>query len=68
MKTDGWNLEGNVFRRETEEHLPLYEAKMVHHFDHRWASYQIEGGKGAAIDVSLQDKRIRASPYFRAIG
>ena len=48
--------EGNVFRRETEEHLPLYEAKMVHHFDHRWASYQIEGGKEAAIDVSLQDK------------
>ena len=29
---------------------------MVHHFDHRWASYQVEGGKEAAIDVSLQDK------------
>ena len=56
LEADGWKLEGNVFRRETEEHLPLYEAKMVHHFDHRWASYQVEGGKEAAIDVSLQDK------------
>ena len=56
LETDGWNLEGNVFRRETEEHLPLYEAKMVHHFDHRWASYQVEGGKEATVDVSLQDK------------
>ena len=56
LEADGWNLAGNVFRRETEEHLPLYEAKMVHHFDHRWASYQLKGGKEAAIDVSLQDK------------
>ena len=56
LEADGWKLAGNVFRRETEEHLPLYEAKMVHHFDHRWASYQVKGGKEAAIDVSLQDK------------
>ena len=56
LETDGWKLEGNVFRRETEEHLPLYEAKMVHHFDHRWASYRTNGGKEAAIDVSPQDK------------
>ena len=46
-----------------EEHLPLYEAKMVHHFDHRWASYQVKGGKEAAIDVSLQDKK---NPGFAA--
>ena len=56
LEADGWNLEGNVFRRETEEHLPLYEAKMVHHFDHRWASYRTEGGKEVAVDVALQQK------------
>ena len=56
LEADGWALAGNVFRREAEEHLPLYEAKMVHHFDHRWASYQVKGGKEAAIDVSLEDK------------
>ena len=56
LEADGSKLEGNVFRRETEEHLPLYEAKMVHHFDHRWASYRTEGGKEVADDVPLQDK------------
>ena len=56
LEADGWKLEGNVFRRETEERLPLYEAKMVHHFDHRWASYRTEGGKETAVDVPLHDK------------
>lgn len=33
--------------------LPLYEAKMLHHFDHRWASYE-----GTDIrDVILDEKR-----------
>ena len=56
LEADGWKLAGNVFRKDGEEYLPLYEAKMIHHFDHRWASYQVEGGKEVAIDVSLQDK------------
>jgi len=38
-------------------HLPLYEAKMIHQFDHRWASYRkMAGGKEAAADVELADK------------
>lgn len=24
-------------------YLPLYEAKMIHHYDHRWATYQPDG-------------------------
>ena len=31
---------GNVFVRGCERMLPLYEAKMIHHFDHRLASYE----------------------------
>ncbi|MEW6519196.1 MAG: N-6 DNA methylase [Thermodesulfobacteriota bacterium] len=38
-------------------HLPLYEAKMIHQFDHRWASYpKMEDGKEAAAAVALADK------------
>lgn len=37
LESSGWVLRGNVFEREGERCLPLYEAKMVHHFDHRWA-------------------------------
>ena len=53
----GWELDGNVFRRDEEEHFPLYEAKMIHHFDHRWASYTETGGKLAAVEVPLMEKQ-----------
>jgi hypothetical protein len=29
-----------------ERYVPLFEAKMIHHFDHRWATY----GDGQAVD------------------
>jgi len=37
-----------------QNRLPLYEAKLIHHFDHRWASYQ-ENGK--TRDVTLDEKK-----------
>ncbi len=39
LEADGWRLRGNVFVRGDERMLPLYEAKMVHHFDHRFGDY-----------------------------
>ncbi|WP_196240039.1 hypothetical protein [Candidatus Methylobacter oryzae] len=38
------------------DRLPLYEAKMIHQFDHRWATYCV-GGKDTAGDVALADKQ-----------
>ncbi len=35
----GWRLCGNVFERDGERLLPLLEAKMIHHFDHRFGDY-----------------------------
>lgn len=49
--------------------LPLYEAKMIHQFDHRWATYEAnakgQAGKGevASRDVSAAEK---ADPHFSA--
>lgn len=40
LEDEGWQLEGNIFKRDGEVFLPLYEAKMLHHFDHRWATYE----------------------------
>lgn len=37
LAADGWRLEGNVFLREEQRFLPLYEAKMAQAFDHRAA-------------------------------
>ncbi|MHB1042629.1 MAG: Eco57I restriction-modification methylase domain-containing protein [Eubacteriales bacterium] len=47
LEDEGWRLDGNVFRKDEEKYLPLYEAKMLYQFDHRFGSYEgadIEGG------------------------
>jgi hypothetical protein len=54
LEDAGWSLEGNRFVRGEETYLPLYEAKMIHHFDHRWATYEPDG---STRDVTLEEKR-----------
>ena len=39
MENDGWRLEGSTFVKGKLRYVPLYEAKMVHHFDHRLGTY-----------------------------
>src|SRR5690606_27293932 len=58
LEADGWHLEGNVFVRGEQRYLPLYEAKMVHHYDHRWATYEADG---SIRDVTQAEK---ADPNF----
>ncbi|MFE1032908.1 Eco57I restriction-modification methylase domain-containing protein [Streptomyces sp. NPDC058807] len=36
----GWTLDGNVLVRGGERLLPLYEAKMLHHYDHRLGTFE----------------------------
>ena len=38
LEDDGWVLEGNIFKKEGRQYLPLYEAKMTNPFDHRHGS------------------------------
>jgi hypothetical protein len=45
-------LEGGGTRRLPERYVPLYEAKMIHQFDHRWATYD----KSNSRDVSASEK------------
>jgi hypothetical protein len=39
LEADGWHLERNIFISSNDTMLPLYEAKLIHQFDHRLASY-----------------------------
>jgi len=48
---EGWTLHRNVFLRDGERMLPLYEAKMIHHFDYRWGTY--EGQTQAQANQSI---------------
>ncbi len=57
LEQDGWTLAGNIFEKNGERMLPLYEAKMIHHFDHRWATYDGD----ATRDLSTAEK---ADPSF----
>jgi DNA-binding transcriptional ArsR family regulator len=40
LRDDGWRLIGTTFVRDTQQRIPLYEAKMIHHFDHRFGTYE----------------------------
>ncbi len=57
MEDDGWALDGNVFVRGEERYLPLYEAKLFHQYDHRFATFDgvsardIRNGKARTMSV-----------------
>lgn len=63
MEADGWQREGIDWVRETptsvERRVPLYEAKMIHHFDHRWATYGVgtNNDEEGARDCTLAEKQ-----------
>jgi hypothetical protein len=40
LQAEGWTLEGNIFRKGDAVYLPLYEAKMMWQFDHRFGTYE----------------------------
>ncbi|AKQ68203.1 putative restriction /modification enzyme [Myxococcus hansupus] len=40
LEAAGWKLDGNCFVLNPQRALPLIEAKMVHHFDHRYGTYE----------------------------
>ncbi|WP_006245931.1 Eco57I restriction-modification methylase domain-containing protein [Mycolicibacterium tusciae] len=54
LEGDGWTLRGNVFCKGKQEMLPLYEAKMVHHYDYRWSTFERDG---TFRDVTPEEKR-----------
>ena len=42
LASAGWRLEVDRFEKDGEVVLPLYEAKMIHHFDHRFGTYEAQ--------------------------
>ncbi|MFL1375849.1 Eco57I restriction-modification methylase domain-containing protein [Nocardiopsis protaetiae] len=64
LEDRGWVLEGNVFVRGGRRMLPLYEAKMAHHFDHRWNGFG-EGEDGAHRMIPKADADPRSVPLPR---
>ena len=40
LASAGWRLEGDQFEMDGKVMLPLYEGKMIHHFDHRFGTFE----------------------------
>ena len=61
LRHDGWRLDGNVFVKGDKRMLPLYEAKMIHHFDHRYGTYEgqteAQANVGTLPRPTLEEKR-----------
>jgi hypothetical protein len=53
LEPNGFTPDGNCFSNGDREYLPLYEAKMIHQFDDRWAIHD-----GLEIrDAAIKDKQ-----------
>ena len=48
---------------KTPTSLPLYEAKMIHQFDHRWATYRWDAAEGEVVTDDVSDAQ-KARPDF----
>ena len=42
LASAGWRLAADRFEKDGVLMLPLYEAKMIHHFDHRFGTYEAQ--------------------------
>lgn len=47
-----------------ESDLPLYEAKLIHHFDHRFATYDAEGATHDLTDAEKQNPQLGITPRY----
>jgi hypothetical protein len=53
-----WCSPANASGCERGRYLPLYEAKMIHHYDHRWATYKAGlESEESARDTTPEEKR-----------
>lgn len=70
LVAEGWTLQGNRFVRGAQTLLPLIEAKMVHHFDHRFGDYGLkpvndDGTSLPTVPVTrLEDPRYTPVPRY----
>lgn len=67
LEAAGGALVGNRFVGKTGEHLPLIEAKMVHHFDHRFGDYadKPEGSQDTQLPDVPDERLVR--PDYRPL-
>lgn len=70
LEAAGFQLSGNRYSRGEEVYLPLYEAKMLHHFNHRWGDYAMRDPESRSNELpdvpleKLQDPNYQVMPNY----
>lgn len=65
LERAGWILNGNAFERKGETYLPLMEAKLIHHYNHRFSTFNSAGSDSRNVDLSqLQDANYTILPRY----
>ncbi|MCR5358278.1 MAG: N-6 DNA methylase [Thermoguttaceae bacterium] len=66
LESGGFSLEGNHFVKDgTERFLPLYEAKMMHHYNHRFGDYRdLPAGSKSTQLPNIPVKRLEKTDYL----
>ena len=59
LSAAGFSQDGTAWWKGAELFVPVYEGKLIHHFDHRWATYEADGL--TSRDCTLSEK---ADPAF----
>ena len=52
------------FNEPAADRLPLYEAKLIHHYDHRWATYEADGSSRDVTLAEKQDSGFQITPRY----
>lgn len=59
------NTDSHRFKNEpADDCLPLYEAKLIHQFDHRWATYTADGNSRDVTQAEKADPDFIVTPRY----
>jgi hypothetical protein len=64
LKRDNYTLVGPHYTAQTRNYVRLYESKMIHQFDHRWATYDSEDDTRDLGPHAKNDPQVYAMPRY----
>ena len=56
LQGQGYQLQGNRYVQGEQMYLPLYESKMIWHYDHRYGSYEHAEGAGSSLPTPTEEE------------
>ncbi len=66
LEEKGLKLNGNIFEKNNEKYLPLYEGKMIWIYNHRYNSVDYHGGvvQGRHDTIETTEKQLKNSSFL----